>query len=373
MAWGKRGDMIVHTVDPVNAEPSPAALAEHALTGTDTFYMRNHGPIPDVDPQAWRLRVGGLVARPLELSLADLQRDFAHHDVVAALQCAGNRRAELIRVRDIPGQVPWGPCATSNARWTGARLGDVLAAAGIAPGAEHVAFAGLDVSNKPSPPQPFGGSIPLGKATRAEVLLAWAMNGRPLPRAHGAPVRVVVPGYLGARSVKWVVQVTVQACPSDNYFQARDYRLLPADADPSAAGPGAGLSLGPLAVNAAILTPDEGARVPAGPVTVTGYAVAGDERQVARVDVSADGGSSWAQARLEEELSPWSWRRWRATVQLPPGHAEVIARAWDTAAGVQPESPATVWNPQGYANTAWSRVSFTAVQAGSPTPTAQLS
>jgi sulfite oxidase len=368
MAWGKRSDMIVHTTEPVNAEPPRAALAERELTDTDTFYMRNHGPIPDVDVKSWRLRVGGLVTRPLELSLADLQRDFAQHDVVAALQCAGNRRAELMQVRDIPDQVPWGPCATSNARWTGARLADVLAAAGIAAGAEHVAFAAPDVSDKASPPQPFGGSIPLCKAMREEVLLAWAMNGQPLPRAHGAPVRVVVPGYLGARSVKWVKQVTIQAVPSDNYFQALDYRLLPADADPSTTGPGVGLSLGPLAVNAGILTPDEDARVPAGPVTVTGYAVAGDERQVARVDVSADGGLSWIQARLSEELSPWSWRRWQATLQLPPGHAEVTARAWDTAASVQPESPAELWNPQGYANTAWARLSLTTVGESS-TPT----
>jgi sulfite oxidase len=360
VTWGKRSDMIFHTTEPLNAEPTPAALAERELTDTDTFYLRNHGPIPDVNAAAWRLRVNGLVIRPLELSLVGLQRGFAQHDVVAAMQCAGNRRAELMRVRDIPGQVPWGSCATSNARWTGVRLADVLAAAGIAPGAEHVAFAAPDVSDKASPPQPFGGSIPLAKAMRPEVLLAWAMNGKPLPRAHGAPVRVVVPGYLGARSVKWVERVTVQACPSDNYFQAVDYHLLPADADPSAR-PGAGLSLGPLAVNAGILTPAEDERVPAGPVTVTGYAVAGDERQVARVDVSADGGLSWVQARLEEELSPWSWRRWRATLQLPPGHAEVTARAWDTAAGVQPESLAQVWNPQGYANTAWARLRFTAV------------
>jgi sulfite oxidase len=356
-----RSDMIVHSTEPLNAEPPQAALAEHELTDAGTFFIRSHGPIPDVDLEAWQLRVGGLVTRPLELSLADLQRDFASHDVVAALQCAGNRRSGLMQVRDIPGELPWGPCATGNARWTGARLADVLAAAGTAPGAEHVAFAAPDMSDAVSPPQPFGASIPLDKAMREEVLLAWEMNGQPLPRVHGAPVRVVVPGYIGARSVKWVEQVTVQADPSDNYFQAIDYRLLPADADPSAAGPGAGLSLGPLAVNSGILTPDEHGRVPAGPVTVTGYALAGDERQVARVDVSADGGLSWVQARLDEELSPWSWRRWRATLQLPPGHAEVTARAWDTAAGVQPENPAQLWNPQGYANTAWARLSFTTV------------
>jgi sulfite oxidase len=356
-----RSDMIVHSAEPLNAEPTPAALAEHELTGVDVFYVRNHGPVPDIDPEAWRLRVGGLVTRPLELSLANLRRGFAHQDVVAAMQCAGNRRGELLRVRDIPGKLPWGPCAIGNARWTGARLADVLAAAGVAPGAEHVAFAAPDVADM-VPPQPFGASIPLGKAMRAEVLLAWAMNGRPLPAVHGAPVRVVVPGYIGARSVKWIEQVTVQAGPSDNYFQAIDYRLLPADADPSHAGPGVGLSLGSQAVNASILTPREGDRVPAGPVIVTGYAVAGDGRRVARVDVSVDGGRSWVQARLGEEPSPWSWRLWRSTLRLPPGRPEVAVRAWDSAACVQPESGAQMWNPQGYANTAWSRLSFTTVR-----------
>jgi sulfite oxidase len=226
------------------------------------------------------------VGRPLELSLGDLRDRFGHHDVVAALQCAGNRRAGLLKVRDIPGEAPWGPGATGNARWTGVRLADVLAAAVVAADAEHVAFAAPDISDLASPPQPFGASIPLGKAMRGEVLLAWAMNGQPLPRVHGAPVRVVVPGYIGARSVKWVEQVTVQARPSDNHFQATAYRLLPAEADPAAAGPGDGLSLGPIAVNADILSPGEQACVPAGLVTVSGYALAGDDRRVARVDVS---------------------------------------------------------------------------------------
>jgi sulfite oxidase len=188
MIPGKRGDMIVHSTEPLNAEPPRAALAEHQLTGTDRFYVRNHGPVPDEHPDTWRLRVGGLVRRPLELSLAALRDSFAHHEIVAALQCAGNRRAGLIKVRDIPGEAPWGPGATGNARWTGVRLADVLAVAGTAPGAGHVAFAAPDVSPLASPPQPFGASVPLGKATRGEVLLAWAMNGQPpaaRPRSAG--------------------------------------------------------------------------------------------------------------------------------------------------------------------------------------------
>src|ERR1700744_4041347 len=267
MTWDKRDGLIVHSADQLNAETPCAALSEHELTSVDAFYVRNHGPVPRTRRDGWRLRVDGLVGRPLELSVAGLRDGFARHEGVAALQCAGNRRADLLRVRDIPGELPWGPGAAGNARWTGARLADVLAAAGSRPGAGPVAFLGADVSAQASPPQPFGGSVPLAKALCPEVLLAWAMNGEPLAPVHGAPIRVVVPGYIGARSVKWVERITVQTGPSDNYFQATAYRLLPPGADPATAGPADGFALGPFAVNASILVPGENARVPSGPVT----------------------------------------------------------------------------------------------------------
>jgi sulfite oxidase len=359
MGPDKRDDMIVHSEEPLNAEPTRAALAEADLTGVDTFYVRNHGPVPELDPSTWRLRVDGLVDVALELSLDALRERFAQHEVTAVLQCAGNRRADLMRVRDIPGEERWDAGAVGNARWTGARLADVLAAAGLGPDARHAAFTAPDMSALASPPQPFGASIPLRKAMSKEVLLAWNMNGQPLLPVHGAPVRVLVPGYIGARSVKWVSRITVQAEPSDNYFQATSYRLLPTEADPASAGPGEGISLGPFTVNADILLPAEGTTIKDSSVTVAGYAVAGDNRQVARVDVSPDGGRTWRQATLTAELGPWSWRRWRATLSLPPGPAEVIVRAWDSAGNVQPESAAQLWNPKGYANNSWARLRFT--------------
>src|SRR5260370_20095959 len=131
---------------------------------------------------------------------------------------------------------------------------------------------------------------------------------------------------MGGGRVKWVEEIRVQGEPAANFFQA-SYQLLPAEADPSRAGPGDGFSLGPLAVNAAILAPDEAATVPAGPVTVAGYALAGDYRRVARVDISADGGHSWRQASLEQELSPWSWRRPPPPLDLPPRHADATPPA----------------------------------------------
>ena len=205
--------------------------------------------------------------------------------MTATLQCAGNRRAGLIAIRDIPGEAPWGPGATGTATWTGVALADVLALAGPLREAAHVGFEGADLCPEAQPAQRFGGSIPLDKACRPEVLLAWAMNGEPLPPVHGAPLRVVVPGYIGARSVKWLERIEVRATPWQGYFQHVVYRLLPEDGTP---GPGAGMPLGLVALNADVLSPADGETVAAGPVEVRGYAFAGGERHVARVDVSLD-------------------------------------------------------------------------------------
>ncbi|WP_197680649.1 sulfite oxidase [Microlunatus sagamiharensis] len=356
-SWGKRDEMIVHEQDPFNAEAPPGVLVEAFVTPVSTFYSRNHGPIPELDPDAWSLRVDGAVSRPLTLTLAQL-RAFEAVTVTATLQCAGNRRADLIKVSDIPGEDPWGRGATSTAEWTGARLSDVLAAAGLDPAARagHVAFDAPDVSQLADPPQPYGGSVPLGKAQSPEVLLAWAMNSEPLTQAHGAPVRVVVPGYIGARSVKWVRRVTVQSEPSDNYFQATAYRIVPPDADPKQAGPGNGISLGPVVVNAAILAPSDGSRRPAGRTEVSGYAYAGGDRTVARVDVSTDGGSTWVQADLGRRTDRWAWTMWSISVDLASGPHTLVVRAWDDAGAQQPESATSLWNPKGYANTSWDRV-----------------
>ncbi len=242
------------------------------------------------------------MARPLELTLDDLQTRYPARSVVATLQCAGARRAAMTTIAPIPDEAPWGPCATSTAEWTGVALAEVLADAGLEPDAAHVAFTAPDVSRLPVPPETYGSSIPRGKATAPEVLLAWGMNGEPLPALHGGPLRVVVPGFIGARSVKWVTAVTAQRTPSDNYFQAVAYRLLPADADPASRT--GGLSLTSVALNSDILRPDDGARVAAGPVRVSGYAYAGDDRAVARVDVSVDEGRTWRQAELDRTRCP---------------------------------------------------------------------
>jgi len=351
--YGKRADVIVHESEPFNAETGRAALAEGPLTATDAFYVRGHGAVPELDPAAFRLRVHGLVKRELELSLATLREAFRECEVTATLQCAGNRRAGLIAIRDIPGEAPWGAGATGTARWRGIPLTDVLALAGPLAGAAHVGFDGADLCPEAKPAQRFGGSIPLDKACRPEVLLAWSMNGEPLSAVHGAPLRVVVPGYIGARSVKWLERIEVRAEPWDGYFQHVVYRLLPEEGAP---GPGAGMPLGLVALNADVLAPADGATVAAGAVEVRGYAFAGGERHVARVDVSLDGGASWVQAELLDDLGRWAWRQWRLTVELVRGDHEILVRAWDSSAATQPEDEAALWNPKGYVNNARPRI-----------------
>jgi sulfite oxidase len=351
--YGKRDDLIVHEREPFNAETGLAALAENPVTATDAFYVRGHGPVPDVDAAAWRLRVDGLVERPLDLSLTTLREAFQAREVTATLQCAGNRRAGLMAIRDIPGEAPWGPGATGTATWTGIALSDVLALARPLAEGAHVGFEGADLCHEVEPAERFGGSIPLDKARRPEVLLAWAMNGEPLAPVHGAPLRVVVPGYIGARSVKWLRRIELRADPWHGYFQHVVYRLLPQDGTP---GPGAGMPLGLVALNADVLSPADGATVAAGPVEVRGYAFAGGERHVERVDVSVDGSATWTQAELLDDLGPWAWRHWRITVDLGPGEHELVARAWDSSAATQPEEEAALWNPKGYVNNARPRV-----------------
>ena len=355
--FGKRDELIVHGREPFNAETDREALAS-SLTANDAFYVRGHGPVPEVDQNAWRLRVDGLVQRSLSLSLETLREAFVEHTLTATLQCAGNRRQGLVAVRDIPGEAPWGPGATGTATWTGIALADVLALAGVLEGAAHVGFEGADRSPEAKPPQRFGGSIPLDKASRPEVLLAWSMNGQPLAPVHGAPVRVVVPGYIGARSIKWLSHIELRAEPWSGYFQDVVYRLLAPGQTPA---PGLGMPLGLVALNSDVLSPRDGATVPAGEVEVRGYAFAGGDRHVARVDVSTDHGHSWREAELLDDLGRWAWRHWRITLDLGPGEHEIEVRAWDSSAATQPEDEAGLWNPKGYVNNARPHITVRAV------------
>lgn len=353
--FAKHGRLIVRQEEPFNGGPPADLMAQAAVTPTSLFFVRNHGGVPKVDPATYRLSVGGLVRRPLSLSLDEI-RHLPKATVTATLQCAGNRRQELAAVEPIAHELPWGTEAVSTAEWAGVHLSDLLSAAETRRRARHVAFVGLDETERLGVRFRFGGSIPLVKAWGQEVLLAYEMNGEPLPPVHGAPLRALVPGYIGARSVKWLTKILVQEDPSDNYFQAKAYRLFPSSMRPETVDWEAGFMLGELPVNSVICSPGEGESLPAGRVRVAGWAMAGGGRRVERVDVSLDGGRTWTVAGIEEERGNWAWRLWETELDLPPGDHEIVCRAWDSAAQTQPEHPSQVWNFKGYANNAWHRV-----------------
>lgn len=205
--------LIVHSNAPCNAETPLDRLRARFTTPQPDFYVRSHGTVPVIAEDAHRLRVQGRVARPLDLSMHELRTSFAGCTVMAVMQCAGNRRADLHRVRSVLG-APWAGGAIGNAVWTGVRLADVLRAAGADAGPSlHVAF---DACDRVEGRRCYGISIPMTKALRPEVLLAVAMNGEPLAPEHGFPLRLVVPGFAGVRSAKWLARITVQDAPSDN-------------------------------------------------------------------------------------------------------------------------------------------------------------
>lgn len=351
----KHEALLVHTTAPLNAEPPLETLRENFITARESFYVRNHGTVPSLDPRAYRLVVNGMVEREMNLSLDTLLNDFPKRTVMATLQCAGNRRDELIAVAPIPGEVAWEAGAIGNAFWSGVPLHEILNAAGVKVGAQYVALLGADEVIRNNENVGFGGSIPLAKASSAEVLLAYEMNGKPLDPVHGFPLRAIAPGYIGARSVKWLTHITVQPAPSKNYFQAHAYQLFAPQVTPETADWSAGLQLGELAVNCVITSPRENSSV-SGELDAQGYAVSGGGRKIARVDVSTDGGAMWTTAQITQGDQPWAWTFWQARLKLEPGEHELIARAFDTASNTQPEDPRHIWNFKGYMNNAWHRV-----------------
>ncbi len=356
------GQLIVRHEDPYNAGPPLELLCKSHITPNELFFVRNHGDVPQIDPVAYRFTVEG-TPQPLSLSLPELRRQFTQVTVAATLQCAGNRRQELMAYKPIPGELGWGAEAISHATWNGARLRDVLLAAGVEQmdQARHVAFDGFDRTERLNRTISFGGSIPLEKALHPEVLLAYEMNETPLTPLHGAPLRVVAPGYIGARSVKWLRRIVVQAAPSDNYFQAHAYRLFPPSVTPDNVAWDDGLMLGEMSVNAVICVPQSNTVAPAGTIDVRGYAMAGGNRHVARVELSTDDGRSWRVADLDGDDRPWSWRLWSAQVTLQAGDHFLVVRAIDSAANLQPEEIRSVWNFKGYMNNAWHRIRLTAL------------
>jgi sulfane dehydrogenase subunit SoxC len=322
------------------------------VTPIGLHYLLIHYDVPQVDSEAWRLEVDGLVERPLSLSLDEL-RALPAQEVVSTMECAGNGRA-LVSPHVV--SQPWLLEAVGTARWRGVPVSSVLEDAGIRTGALEILFTGLDRGVEGGEEQDYARSLALEEAMRAEVLLAYEVNGVPLPPQHGFPLRLLVPGWYGMTSVKWLGRMTVLDTPFAGYQQRHSYRLRAEEGEP-------GEPVTRIRVRALMEPPgipEFSTRrrfLPAGEHVVRGRAWSG-EAEVAGVEVSADGGETWAEAELgPDELGRWAWRAWSFTWDARPGEHELCCRARDTAGTLQPlEAP---WNLGGYVNNAVHRVAVT--------------
>ncbi|XP_063222455.1 sulfite oxidase isoform X2 [Bacillus rossius redtenbacheri] len=356
----------VRSQKPFNAEPPLSILTDSFTTVTDLFYVRNHLPVPEVDITTYELEIEGLGLKQISLSLDDLKK-FPKHTVTSTIQCAGNRRSEMSQVKPVKG-LTWGAAAIGNATWSGARLRDVLLAAGLPedhPGIKHVQFEGLDTD---AANVSYGASIPVEKAMdpRGDTILAYEMNGAPLSRDHGYPVRVVVPGIVGARNVKWLGRIVVSGEESSSHWQQNDYKGFSPSTDWDTVDFSKSPAIQELPVTSAICTPLEGSTVRpvGGKITVRGYAYSGGGHKVVRVDVTADGGKTWHVAKLTDEdkdskpYQYWAWSLWKAEVPVPEGAKEVElwSKAVDSSYNTQPESFENIWNLRGVLSNAYHKV-----------------
>jgi DMSO/TMAO reductase YedYZ molybdopterin-dependent catalytic subunit len=326
------------------------------LTPNERFFVRSHFGPPAADamqPDAWRLTVKGLVKEGLSLSLKELQQ-FEAVTVTAVLQCSGNGRAH--HRPKVPG-VQWERGAVGNAQWTGVRLRDVLQRAGVKPQGVHVQLQGADRPALATVPL-FTRSIPLAKALHPDTLLAYEMNGRPLPLLHGAPLRVITPGWMAESCMKWLTEITVRSDETPGYYMQQAYRIPETAVRLSSGLPGSAMvPVEQMPVKSLIAAPAEGDTVRIGPVTIQGVAWAG-EAPVVKVEVSCDDGKTWEQARLLGEGQPYAWRQWQSVWNArASGPTAILCRATD-AQGEQ-QSATSPWNPGGFLWNGWDRLSVT--------------
>lgn len=367
----RRKELIVNCEKPFNAETRPDLLPRSFYVPNDLFFVRNHAPVPLLkSEEEFRLRVEGIVAYPLLLSLEDLKTKFRKHTVAAVLQCAGNRRTEMSRIKPVDG-VPWLHGTAGNAIWSGVLLRDVLIAAGVYTNkALHVEFEGADLPPEEENRRGYLASIPLNKALDRdeEVILAYEMNRETLPRDHGYPLRVVVPGYVGARSVKWLTRIICKMESSDGYFMTKDYKYLPSNMDFNNVDWSSTPPIMNLSVQCAICDPLPDTKLSPGPYKIRGYALTGKGEHIMRVEVSINNSKDWQLAtlikgekvankeipkRVTSGMKDWSWVLWELVVYMKPPTV-LTARAIDSACNTQPEQP--LWNLRGVMNNSWHKI-----------------
>jgi sulfane dehydrogenase subunit SoxC len=327
----------------------PLEALRYDVSPVGLHYLLVHYDIPAVDPVAWRLRIGGSVERELELDLEALRARPAQ-TIRVTMECAGNGRARLL---PRPVSQPWLNEAVGTADWTGAPLAPLLAESGVSPDAVEVAFSGADHGIERGVEQSYARGLTLADAMGGDLLLAYEMNGQPLPVQHGAPLRLVAPGWYGMAHVKWLRDITVLDRPFDGFQNVTAYRLKTGDE------PGEPVTrIRPRALMAPPGFPDFMSRVrvvDVGEHRLEGRAWAGGAA-VARVEVSVDGGSTWQYAALDAPDGRWAWQRWTFRWDArAPGPTELCCRATDEFGTVQPADQ-EAWNRQGMANNAIQRV-----------------
>ena len=389
----KRNPLLqVLTEQPFNAETPAKLLTPSYITPTEIFFVRNHLPVPEVDLENYSLAVCiGSDGDPdnlqviVEFTLDDLKTKFKPHTVESIIQCSGNRRSDLKKFKEIKG-LNWQVGAIGNASWTGVRLIDLLDSLGMKLNEEsfkHVQLEGLDCDMTG---QSYGASISADVAfdPNKSVLLAYEMNGEPLTRDHGFPVRFVAPGVTGARNVKWLGKIILSQEESHSHWQRKDYKSFSPNVDLFSVDFDQSASIQETPVQSAICEPADGEELKfsakefrsefGAKIPVKGYAYSGGGRMIIRVDVSTDGGASWMTAKLEDtprlaDGSPnftdrnkvYSWTRWSLEVPVEEkmvknGSVEILCRAFDSAYNSQPERPETVWNVRGVVNNSWHRI-----------------
>lgn len=322
----------------------PLEALRYTITPTGLHYLLVHYDIPDVKPEEWRLKIDGLVSKPLTLSLEEIKKRPSQ-TIAVTMECAGNGRA-LFTPRRI--SQPWLVEAIGNSEWTGTPLSGILKEADVQRDASEIIFTGLDRGVEGDQVQSYQRSLSVREAIAGDVLLAYEMNGEPLQPQHGYPLRLLVPGWYGMTSVKWLDKIEAVAEPFEGYQMARAYRYAQSSDDP-------GEPVNLIRVRALMIPPgipDFMTRtrlLQAGPTTLTGKAWAG-RRSVSRVEVSVDSGSTWSEAQLGEPISSHDWRTWTFLWNAKPGTTILCVRATDSEGNVQPFHQQ--WNFGGYGNNA---------------------
>lgn len=345
VSYPQKRPMIQMTTRPPQLETPFQVFDEGVITPNDVFFVRYHlaGIPTTIDPDTYRIEIGGKVAKPLSLSLTDLKTGFEALEIVAVNQCSGNSRG-FFEPRVAGGQLANG--AMGNARWRGVPLKAVLDKAGVAAGAKQVTFDGLDGPIAPQTPD-FVKALDIDHARDGEVMIAYSMNNADLPFLNGYPVRLVVPGYYGTYWVKHLSRVTVVDTIFDGFWMKKAYRI-PANAcacvEPGKT-PTASIPINRFDVRSFITNIADGAKLKAGATELRGIAFDGGHG-ITDVAISADGGRTWRAAALGEDLGKYSFRPWQARIDLNPGRHALTVRATNRMGQSQPMQP--LWNPGGY-------------------------